>query len=112
MYRLTTTHADGSQTVTIHDDHDEAIEAARRALVLGSTGAAIVRADVTQKRRRPRYVARVLMIVEGKPPEVVATAENDDWTRGDAAYWARQQAREMRAAGVEARFRPEVEVLR
>lgn len=105
-YRLTTTHADGSQTVTEHDDHDEALGVAKRALNMGATGAAIV-------RPQPRgYRARVLRIDTALGQQMqVAALERMGWTRDYAMAWAREEAERYREeTGLT--FRPEVEVLR
>lgn len=105
-YQLTTTHADGSQTVTQHACHDEAIDVARAALDLGAMGAAIVRPE-------PRgFRARVLRIDHETGQEAqTAALERTDWTRADAMTWARDEVRRLhRSTGI--LHRPEVEVLR
>ena len=104
-YQLTTTHSDGSQTVTQHANHDEAIEVARAALDLGAMGAAIVRPD-------PRgFRARVLRIDAIGLVECVASLQRTGWSRAEAMTWAREEARTLReTTGVV--HRPEVEVLR
>lgn len=104
-YQLTTTHPDGSQTVTTHAEMGDALDAAHVALEHGAPACAIVRPD-------PRgYRARVLRIcADGVEVQRVAL-ERTDWTRAEAMTWARDEARTMReTTGV--MHRPEVEVLR
>ena len=103
-YRLTTTHADGSQTVTAHDYQRDALDAAHAALGLGALSATIVRPE-------PRaYRARVLRLLDAADVQVAAL-ERTDWTRAEAMIWARDEARSLReTTGV--MHRPEVEVLR
>lgn len=103
-YRLTTTHADGSHTVTTHDDQRDALNAAHAALGLGAVSAAIVRPE-------PRaYRARVLRLLDDVEVQVAAL-ERTDWTRVEAMTWARDEARSLReATGI--MHRAETEALR